>query len=491
MVTIDDLPNELMPRVFDDCKDVRELVSRSHVSKRWREASYEHPMYWRDVQFLRTDIPLFFKRLNHRPLQTVNVACIDPHQPALDAISENLHRIAKLELHGNDEGVLLWALSHPAPALESLELWTTANEERRAHIPRNFLGGGVAPRLTSLKLVQVIFPFAEIGSACFPSVLSVEIKHNAINEGPYGGWAVPADALDRLAAIFPNLESLHLELYEIELADGGFDPPTILEFPADAPSEATGAFLARLRELKLRDSVASWSTAQHIPLPKIQNITLVRRAIEQPALLACIPMEGQLRISIDIFGDTDGIITISSVEDKKDRTLLMDHESCYGERDLTLLVAHTSWRIVTLSISDIAWHGLLAVAHVGAFSTLKTLRIIVPDDYWYAYGVMNDPDERSALVAPSLRVVLLDRVPAVLERYSWNRSMLESFLASIEFESQVATLALRGVSLEEDLEEAYRTTFRREVVCPTSGDWLDLVMKLETATEEFPESQGS
>ncbi|KZV83471.1 hypothetical protein EXIGLDRAFT_728299 [Exidia glandulosa HHB12029] len=488
MVTIDDLPNELMPRVFDDCKDVRELVSRSHVSKRWREASYEHPMYWRDVQFLRADIPLFFKRLNHRPLQTVNVACVHPHQPALDAISENLHRIAKLELHGKDEGVLLWTLSHPAPALESLELWTTANERRRAHTPRNFLGGGDAPRLTSLKLMEVIFPFAEIGSACFPSVRSVEIKHSDVTEGPYGGWAVPADALDRLAAIFPYLESLHLELCESDVEVAGLGPPPVPEFPADAPSEATGAFLARLRELKLCDSVASWSTVQHIPLPKIQNVTLSRRAIEQPAFLACIPKEGQLRISIDIFGDTDGIITISSAEGNTERTLLLDHENCYGQRDLTLLVAHTSWRIVTLSISDIAWNGLLAVAHVGAFTTLKTLRIIVPDDYWYAYGVQNDPDERSALVMPSLRVVLLDRVP-VLEGYSEKRSLLESSLASIEFESQFVTLALRGVSLEEDLEEAYRTTFRREVVCPTGGDWLDLVMKLET--EEFSESQES
>ncbi|KZV90351.1 hypothetical protein EXIGLDRAFT_124494 [Exidia glandulosa HHB12029] len=207
MVIIDDLPNELLPRVFDDCTSISEFFRRSHVSKRWREASYEHPMYCRDVQLLTSDIPLFLKRLNHRPLQTVNVVCQGSHQPVLDAISENLHRIAQLELHDEDEGVLLWTLGHPAPALETLELWSRANKQRQAHIPRHFLGGGEAPRLTSLKLMEVIFPFAEIGSASFPSVRSVEIEHRNVTTGPYGGWAIPADALDRLAAMFPGCKA--------------------------------------------------------------------------------------------------------------------------------------------------------------------------------------------------------------------------------------------------------------------------------------------
>lgn len=483
MVGVDNVPNELLPRFFDDC-DIRELVVRSRVSKRWKSAACEHPTFWRTVQLLapigRVDdgLPLFKKRLYYRLAQPVDVSATRTSNAALDAISDNLHRMTSLQVSNDDEGLVLWALSYPAPALESLEI-SGSSRTRRPHLPRNFLGGH-APRLTSVTLFNTTCAFATPGTACFPSVRTVCIEHGSAVRGDYVGtvmdpntiqWAIPLDALDRLSAMFPRMQSLKLKLLAFRLQPRQQLPG----FPAARPSEQTAAVLGRLREFQAEYCAAAWSTLQHIPLQEIRSVKLTANALEQDALHACVPPREYAAL-VSIWGDELGLIELSSSDRKLKRTLVLDMDAAYSVDTLGPLIAHQSWRVVALSINSIAWEALLAIPVFG-FSALMTLRIEVPDPYWFAYEVKRERDEMSILPMQALSLLIVESTQAK-EGCAWSRSELESYLVDLEFVPQGVTLAMLGVALQEDVSEAERTAFLRETYGPSGEHWLETAAQL-------------
>ncbi|KZV87952.1 hypothetical protein EXIGLDRAFT_773166 [Exidia glandulosa HHB12029] len=443
MVGIDSLPNELLPQLFDDC-DVMEFFIRSRVSKRWRSAAACI------IALVDTSTSTF------------------PSDKALEAVSDNLYRIASLTLHHEDEGLLLWALSYDAAILSSLEISTGTFYRRRAHIPSNFLGGTVGTRhLTSVTLRNAVFAFAAPGTASFPSVRTVHIEHCQVAEGPYQGWAIPSNALDCIAAMFPRMERLTLNLF-----NRNFDRHYVLPtFAAEPPTEASAAVFARLLEFDGRSVGAQWSLLQHVSLQRIPTVMLRAKKMDRRAVEACVP-EGPFRVLMDIDDDMRSAVELCSADNKIKRTLISRTEDAFSVELLSISIAAASWRIVALSVTSIAWEALLAVPAVG-FPCLHTLRIDVPNDYWYHYEIHREAEDMQSLVMPSLRLLILHKTCAEAD-YTWWRSELEAFLVDILCEADKVTLALLGMSLIEDVEDEYKTAFLRELTGSSHDDWVDL-----------------
>lgn len=289
---------------------------------------------------------------------------------------------------------------------------------------------------------------------CFPSVRTLNIDHRAARPGPYAGWAIPPDALDRLAAMFPRVQRLSLTLSELFVDELG-------AFPAAPPSDATKAVLGNLQEFEAQYCAASWSLLQHVPLPKIPFVRLQHQRLDTDTLGACIPADGHYRVDVAIYGDMAGSVELCAPDGTVKRTLVADMDAIYSSQSLFTLVTQMSWRIVSLSVTIIAWEALLAVAPFG-FPNLMALRLDIPDPYWHVYDVWRPAKDMSHLVMQSLCLLVVQRTPAK-DGFACQRRELQAYLADLEFDPAQVTLALLGMTLEDYVPVEETTTFLREV----------------------------
>ena len=178
-IPINRLPPGIIAKVLKFCESDKDLISATHVCRRWRSALTSAPSLWTKIAFQDPNRALaYLTRSGALPID-VSVRTWNSHPEDFDTSDIPwLDRVQSMDLRGNEKDIeaILRQLSHPAPLLRILKVdgryhWTPVQWRAPGSVdfPREFLGGQ-APSLRDLSLDSISlaaitkFPLANLTS---------------------------------------------------------------------------------------------------------------------------------------------------------------------------------------------------------------------------------------------------------------------------------------------------------------------------------------
>ncbi|KZV90085.1 hypothetical protein EXIGLDRAFT_720661 [Exidia glandulosa HHB12029] len=476
---MDWLPDELLLQFFDG-SSIAELCALSRVSSRWRSIARSHPTFWRSVsirewEVSRGALPTFLQRVRQCPEAPLDIDSDfdrDVPKTVLDAVRANLHRATSIRMSSREENWPLSAFDVPAPRLRRLEMSAC---QRSHHSPAatapatTTIFAGQAPQLRSVKFADLIFWLDLSAAVKFPAVVDVDVSFSSAFSSD-----LPADMFDRLARLFPHMQSLVVNIFDYAKGQPA------RRFYASPLSATASETFAGLKQLELWNSPACAATLSKLPVESIPSIALFNNIFNEPEVIrVLVPFAGDVCLSYDRCdsGSRRLVISVLDGERKLQRTL----EASDGESlcSASMMRASMSPRLVALSIGKAtAWYSLLAA--VDFLPALRVLRLAFSrDQVWSTIKPAGSPALYAGFIrCPSLRTWVLDTDG---EAVVWPNALAEKLFNAVVFPRRCADLHLHNVVLldygegTEALESVATFGFKdlAVIVDPNSEDWFD------------------
>lgn len=467
------LPDELVLHFFDGCS-IAELCRLSRVSLRWRAVARSHPTFWsqasiREWEAVRGGLPCFLERMGRCPEAPIAVEYdFSAAVPEIvwSAVSANLHRTNYLRVSSYVENWPLELLDVPAPQLQRLDMTVV---QHPPHLPRptaRSIFAGYAPKLRSVKLADVVFWLDLAPEISFAAVEEVDISFSSVPT-----LDLSHDMLDRVARLFPQMQSLTIDLFDYSKGQPA------RRFCASALSAGATDTFAHLQRLVLHHSPACSATLCRLPLSDIPLVELSNNIFGEPGTISSLLPTTDYCATYDR-DDTVrpgvGRLVLWTPDGRVRRTLsAVDAQSLRTCAD-TMRASVSDTRLVCLSLdSASAWQTLLAAVDV--LPALRTLRLVViPNEDWRDGAGSTD-----CVRCPALRTWVLDaHLPdSGTVALHWPRSLANSCFERITFSATPATLLLHGLILTGDNAltsgPAQRTKFGKQTIVDSAdSEWF-------------------
>ncbi|KZV92168.1 hypothetical protein EXIGLDRAFT_718656 [Exidia glandulosa HHB12029] len=478
---MDWLPDELLLQFFDG-SSIAELCALSRVSSRWRSIARSHPTFWRSVsirewEVSRGALPTFLERVRQCPEAPLDIEFdfdLDVPKAVLDAVRANLQRATSIRMSSREENWPLSTFDVPAPRLRRLEMSAC---QRSHHSPAaaapatTTIFAGQAPQLRSVKFADLIFWLDLSAVVKFPAVVDVDVSFSSAFSSD-----LPADMFDRLARLFPHMQSLVVNVFDYAKGQPA------RRFYASPLSDAASETFAGLKQLELWNSPACAATLSKLPVEAIPSIALFNNIFNEPEVIrVLLPFAGDVCLSYDRCDARSGsrklVMSVLDGDRRLQRTLeASDGESLYSAN---MMRASMSTRLVALSIDKAAaWYSLITAVDI--LPALRVLRLAFSgDQVWSTIKSVASPVsyERS-IRCPSLRTWVLHTDGEVVV---WPSALVEKLFTAVVFLRRCADLQLHNVVLldygegSEALESAATFGFKDLVVTvdPNSESWFD------------------